>query len=252
MKSVRTKAEADARETFKHHVLKVEGEGRWYFGPKNGSNNMDFRVIDAPGALIMFGDAGELMFQPHGRSALGWLRSVLERESGWSVEYIAEKVPATMQGTATAFDPELCKKWLREKLEDLKGDDYEEDDGTVGPIERLRRAARHPNAARMGQVEEMLDDVEWRSTDHFYEALRDSDLELTGEDYPCCEALTSRFFTLLVGLKAFVVALNAHEAAPPTPCRSTANAAGIPFKCKHYGLVHEGECEMVALDVRDA
>jgi predicted secreted protein len=77
-----------ADEEFKDHVLVKEGEGRWFCG-KPGTGIYSFRVLTAPGALIVYGDIYDAVLKPSDRDALAWLRG-----SMGSLDYVLEKVTA--------------------------------------------------------------------------------------------------------------------------------------------------------------
>jgi hypothetical protein len=78
-----------AEESFRHHELKVLGDGRWRCG-RPGSSIYAFIVITHPGALIVLGDLGELVLRFSEADSLGWLRgSVRDRE------YLLSKVTAS-------------------------------------------------------------------------------------------------------------------------------------------------------------
>lgn len=67
-KNVFASAECD----FRSHVLKSEGEGRWYCG-KPGTIMCSFRVVFAPGHICVFGDMPSGILSMSGRNSLGWL-----------------------------------------------------------------------------------------------------------------------------------------------------------------------------------
>ncbi len=102
-----------ARWQFRHHRLIEEGEGRWYFRNRNGSNNYSFHLVAAPGMVAMYGDIGELMLLPYGGRALDWLRGVMDRRADCiSLEYVAEKVSRDM--SVKEFQPELITEFVAE------------------------------------------------------------------------------------------------------------------------------------------
>lgn len=80
-----------AASAFREHTLTQEGEGRWYCG-KPGTGFYHFRVISAPGTIVLFGDIESLVLRPSGNNALHWLRSVLHPDKEVdSISYVLEK-----------------------------------------------------------------------------------------------------------------------------------------------------------------
>lgn len=77
-----------AAEAFANHVLTQETSQQWLCG-QLGTGIYHFRVLTAPGFLIVVGDVGEIVLQCHARDSLAWLRGAIG-----SVNYVLEKVRA--------------------------------------------------------------------------------------------------------------------------------------------------------------
>ena len=110
LEKVREDAAEHASSAFREHSITIEGEGRYYFGkPFEGAYHT--RIVTAPGALIMFGDVGELILMPSDKDALGWLRMVTKRKN-YDLSYIASKVSGDMKDSISRYHPDLVRRWL--------------------------------------------------------------------------------------------------------------------------------------------
>ena len=79
-----------AATDFKDHFLTQDNERQWHVGVP-GTGIMSFRVLTPPGAVILYGDIGELILRPHGRDSLGWLRTSPH------LDYVLGKTPYLLQ-----------------------------------------------------------------------------------------------------------------------------------------------------------
>lgn len=61
-----------AEDAFKNHVLRKEGEGRWFCG-RPGTGMYHFRLITAPACVFIYGDIGEAVFLCSESDSLNWL-----------------------------------------------------------------------------------------------------------------------------------------------------------------------------------
>ena len=61
---------------FDEHVVTMEGLGRWRCG-RPDSNLYSFRVIAAPGAVIVYGDLGKRVYRHANHDSLEWLRQAV-------------------------------------------------------------------------------------------------------------------------------------------------------------------------------
>lgn len=106
---------ADARsriaEDMRHHVLVSEGPGRWFAGRPQRSE-YHFRVIFAPGAVVMLGDIGELVLLPHDRDALAWLCGTLR--DGRELGYPLSKIPTELR--REEFEADLAEEILADEV----------------------------------------------------------------------------------------------------------------------------------------
>ncbi len=111
-----------AAQEFAAHVLKPEGEGRWYCG-KPGTGMYHFRVLTAPFAIIVYGDIGECILRCSDRDALGWLRSAVHDEPGTEghPDYVLSKVEAG-KSAPKEFLAELAMEELGRLREDGRAD----------------------------------------------------------------------------------------------------------------------------------
>lgn len=123
--SKRKQAEEDAAISYADHVLTKEGEGRWLFtSPVTGMFSM--RVIEAPGAVITYGDGEDLIFCPHDSDALGWLMSVLRAGPGrYDVYYLCEKIPQNF--VIAKFSTDLVDDEVAELRKEAEEEDLTEE-----------------------------------------------------------------------------------------------------------------------------
>jgi hypothetical protein len=61
-----------ADEAFVDHVVREEGEGRWFCG-RPGTGMYHFRVITAPRCVMLYGDIGEAIFICPESDGFEWL-----------------------------------------------------------------------------------------------------------------------------------------------------------------------------------
>lgn len=72
----KTTVDALAVEAFARHKLRSEGKGRWYCG-RPGSGLYHFRLITAPGCILLYGDIGQAILLCQAVDALAWLRKAI-------------------------------------------------------------------------------------------------------------------------------------------------------------------------------
>jgi hypothetical protein len=101
-----------AAKDFAEHVIVPEGDGRWFCG-KPGTGICSFRVVSAPGHLIVFGDIGDAILRVSDRDPIPWLRGAIR-----SPEYLASK----MQGRQDAFWRGDAAAWLRGEIAEGRAD----------------------------------------------------------------------------------------------------------------------------------
>lgn len=127
-------------QIFDQHIITREREGVWYCGIPHDSN-MSFRVVSAPGAIIIYGDLGELIFLPNARNALWWAYktkwdpespyypltkiSPQLRDKVFVVEEIDAHIEERLKDSYEAEDKEEEQRWLRIKE---KWDDFADRD----------------------------------------------------------------------------------------------------------------------------
>lgn len=61
-----------AQEAFQNHVLRKEGDGRWFCG-RPGTGMYHFRIIIAPACVFLYGDIGNAVFLCSEHDSLNWL-----------------------------------------------------------------------------------------------------------------------------------------------------------------------------------
>ena len=98
-----------AAASFKNHAIVQEGEGRWLCA-KPGTNIYSFRVILAPGYVVLLGDLGELVLRHHERDSLRWLLTCPH------IDYMLGKCP--FRGQLREFDQAAAEQYLSE-MDDL-------------------------------------------------------------------------------------------------------------------------------------
>jgi len=116
LSKLRGEAAEQAAKDLKDHRIVDEGPGRWFFG-KPRDSHFACRIIEAPYCLILYGDAGDLMFRPNTENALGWLTTVVSRDN-YDLAYIAEKVPPDLRSGIREFQPDLVRQWLHEEMDE--------------------------------------------------------------------------------------------------------------------------------------
>lgn len=123
---------AMATDAFKDHVLTEEGDGRWLCKRLIGGSYW-FRLITAPGSIIILGDVGECILRPHTKhdETVSWLRGAVDSPS-----YFVEKVQASKK-PPFAFYPEECVKWLRDYATEMEGDESAYADLTAAADEAM-------------------------------------------------------------------------------------------------------------------
>lgn len=206
--ATRRQAEKQAAESFKDHVLSSEGEGRWFFG-RPGHSEFHFRVITAPGAVIMLGDTGEVILMPHGRDALGWLRGVFEHGPGkYDLGYIAEKVSSEMK--TKEFEHGLIDQYI-DDLERSANED-EEADRKAAAEEGVEYVESESTKSLRHAVEELRDHGEFDCAYEFHSFVRDID-GFQEDEFPDVEGLSFHFIHCIAGLYYFCEALTAKEEA---------------------------------------
>lgn len=187
VKSIREDAERNARQSFGEHILVPAGDDRWWFRRKNEWVPYGFGIIAAPRLVVMYGDAGELMFEPSDRNALSWLRSVTNYDN-YDVCYIASKVPLVMRKGIVEFQSELVERYAEHVQEEIN-----EGYGSKQLLEDLK------------------DDGPWDNAHDFYEWLNNHDDR--PDEFPDVEGLSYHFLHQCAGLAAFCRALRAAETA---------------------------------------
>lgn len=123
-------------QIFDQHVITREREGVWHCGIPHDSN-MSFRVVSTPGAIIIYGDLGELIFLPNTRNALWWAYktkwdpenpyypltkiSPQLRDKIFVVEEIDAHIEERLKDSYEAEDKDEEYRWLRirEKWDDF-------------------------------------------------------------------------------------------------------------------------------------
>lgn len=72
------------KESLANHVLKLESESdsikMWFCGKPN-SGSYHFRVISAPGAIILYGDVGDKIIMAAERDMIPWLKGAVNSPS---------------------------------------------------------------------------------------------------------------------------------------------------------------------------
>lgn len=118
------------------HVVRPEGDGRWLCARpdprerKGWTWNWAFRVVVAPGLVVLYGDIYELVLRTHA-DALGWLLG----SASCSTSYWLEKIPHEFR-RPEEFSKDLARELIREaeldssKVAELLEfvDDIDEDD----------------------------------------------------------------------------------------------------------------------------
>lgn len=65
-----------AAEALDRHMLRAEGEGRWFCG-RPGTGFYHFRVVTAPGHVFLCGDLGTAILACSERDSLSWLKRAI-------------------------------------------------------------------------------------------------------------------------------------------------------------------------------
>jgi len=112
-----------AKDAFKNHELieeQVEGPVRCWLCKRPGSSTYHFRVIAAPGALIIYGDVGDNILMAHNRDMVPWIRGSVR-----SRDYVIEKIRGEWRHQQE-FNPELVDEWFKDEIKNFKELDEDE------------------------------------------------------------------------------------------------------------------------------
>lgn len=103
-----------AVDAFKDHALTEEGDCRWIC-KRAGGGAYWFRLITAPGSIVIIGDVGECILRPYCKQhqVVSWLRGAVN-----SPAYFVEKVQAS-KTSPFAFYPEEAIKWLNDYAKEM-------------------------------------------------------------------------------------------------------------------------------------
>lgn len=106
-----------AGESLANHVItpeQTDGPVRmWYCGRK-GTGMYSYRVIAAPGMLLVYGDVGDYMLQANDRDLIPWLKGAIRSE-----DYMISK----MINKGEVFRPDEAIALLNTLVEEAKEDD---------------------------------------------------------------------------------------------------------------------------------
>lgn len=109
--AIASRARASVAENMAEHVVTAEGPGRWFAGrPKRSEYH--FRVLTAPGAIVLLGDIGELILLPHDRDAFAWMCGTLR--DGRELSYPLSKIPTDLR--QEEFLEDLAEEILAEEV----------------------------------------------------------------------------------------------------------------------------------------
>ncbi len=178
-RQTREQAEEQAKSAFRDHVITAEGPGRWRCA-KPGTWIYGFRVITAPGAVIVTGDIYEAVFCMYDSDPLPWIVSVGKHRQ---FDYLLEKMRA---GPEPCFYKGDADEYLAERLK-YDDEEYPTADGEEPRTTVARKAA-----------EEIRQLASWDELDYSSWGRAWSDAgadEIHGCDYPShqavfiCEAL---------------------------------------------------------------
>lgn len=115
-------AEIARHNPFDDFRIVRERHGLWYCG-KPGTGNMSFRVVFAPGMLMLYGDIGEIIFMPNDRHSLRWAYGDVFRPA--YPYYPMSKISPQMR--EKEFLPERVEEWLIESIRDHRKNGDPED-----------------------------------------------------------------------------------------------------------------------------
>lgn len=108
-----------AAEAFENHIITRESEIMWLC-KRPGTIVYHFRVLTPPGAVLIYGDIGDLFLRQYHRS-LPWIRGSATNPD--SPDYVLGKVP--LRFVEKEFLPEEAREYL--EVEFPTGDYYPED-----------------------------------------------------------------------------------------------------------------------------
>jgi len=108
-------------EAFANHIItseQIEGPVKmWYCGRK-GTGIYSYRVISAPGMLLVYGDVGDYMLQANDRDLVPWLRGAVKSEN-----YLISK----FVNKGEIFFPDEAVQLLNDLV--LEADEYDKTEG---------------------------------------------------------------------------------------------------------------------------
>jgi hypothetical protein len=107
-----------AHSAFKDHEIVSEQTGvvsMWYCGRSDGSNAYSFRIIFAPGCIVVYGDVGDGIYHTYNYDTLSWLR-----RSANSPQYLIEKMGNKKEKFFPAEAYEILSNMRKESIEQAK------------------------------------------------------------------------------------------------------------------------------------
>lgn len=126
-----------ANKTFDRHEITRERFGVWYCGAKD-TGNMSFRVVVAPGMLMLYGDIGEIIFLPYAKNTLAWAVGSFQPEYPY---YPMTKLSHHMR--EKEFQSDEVEGWLLEKVrENRKSRDNKWTKHYIDLVRRWRESDR--------------------------------------------------------------------------------------------------------------
>jgi hypothetical protein len=159
------------RKVFDRHEITRERFGLWYCGARD-TCNMSFRVVVAPGLLMLYGDAGEIIFLPNDRNSLHWASGDTFRAE--YPYYPMTKLSPQMR--AQEFIPEDATRWVNEWIREARKQGDKED------------ARRYIKMAR--EWKDNLHGSDSEAETAWYALCQDHDVD----DPPSCRDFPSRIY----------------------------------------------------------
>lgn len=168
-----------AADAFHEHTLTEEAPQRWLCA-KPGTGIYAFRVCLVPGAILVYGDIGDMLLVRFGGAGLDWLRGAVR-----SRDYLLGKVPVAHRGEV----------FLR------------------GEAERVVKEMEDAGHSAADALRDALDDeLEDDGPHAFYRAYAHN----VDSDVPDCADFSSELHWCAEALAWFVRTLDAAQSAPTT------------------------------------
>jgi hypothetical protein len=111
-------------QLFDKHIIEKVAENTWFCRVPGEGNIQSFYVCTPPGAVICYGDMGELIFTIYGGNPLRWGKRNFKPRNCY---YPFTKISSLIRQTKH-FVPKDADEWLEERLEEAETSEVHDDE----------------------------------------------------------------------------------------------------------------------------